>query len=84
MREMKNVLDGLASRYTNRTLNNQKAKRTKINKKNRISKDSRIMTKVLTCGIGIPVAKKWETGTEETFETIMTGNFLKLIQINFN
>lgn len=53
---MKNVLDGLASRYSNRTLN-QKAKRTKINKKSRISKDSRIMTKVLTCGIGIPVAK---------------------------
>ena len=83
MREMKNVLDGLASRYSNRTLN-QKAKRTKINKKSRISKDSRIMTKVLTCGIGIPVAKNWEKGTEETFETIMTGNFLKLIQINFN
>lgn len=44
------------------------------------------MTKVLTSGIGIPVVEKWEKGPEETFETIMTDNFLKLMlmQINFN
>ena len=44
------------------------------------------MTKVLTSRIGIPVVEKWEKEPEETFETIVTDNFLKLMlmQISFN
>ena len=71
--------ESVSSRISNQKPQKVKGKEKKDLKINRVIKNCGTTAKGTTCLMGLSEEKKREKGTGEIFETVMTGNFSKLI-----